>query len=378
MATTIKIQRYAGSGKGWEQLVIQTPISAVTKSVDSSETFLANGMLRTSYFDYATNSYATDGEKQKPINGEVLANVVSGLRNTIAGKRNAWVVSKSSDFIKTDGTAYSDSELNSADTLTITKFTDVASGLKLPADVQIGDNILIKALDVPDWWVSEIDTTGNTPNIMLSRLEVRKVDLSPYATKTGSEALTNKTYNGYTLGAACAKSVASSVSEADSGLVTASQVVSYVTGKQYITKSVNNLTNYYLSTEIDSKISTLNDSIGTKLTETEANGLYVKKNADITGNTTGYSFPKWDSKGLVTGSVGTVYSKGIKVGDNTVIANALMRTTNSDITIGKASLTADGVMTKTTYRSLNNFFSETILATLPAEANIGDICFIAA
>lgn len=43
-------------------------------------------------------------------------------------------------------------------------------------------------------------------------------------TTSGSQALTNKTYNGYTLGAACAKALASSISSSDTGLVTAQQV----------------------------------------------------------------------------------------------------------------------------------------------------------
>ena len=43
-------------------------------------------------------------------------------------------------------------------------------------------------------------------------------------TTSDSQALTNKTYNGYTLGAACAKALASSISSTDTGLVTAAQV----------------------------------------------------------------------------------------------------------------------------------------------------------
>ena len=44
--------------------------------------------------------------------------------------------------------------------------------------------------------------------------------LTDYVTKTGSEALTNKTYNGYTLGAACAKGVATSAASGGTDLIT--------------------------------------------------------------------------------------------------------------------------------------------------------------
>lgn len=52
------------------------------------------------------------------------------------------------------------------------------------------------------------------------------VDLTAYATKSGSEALTNKTYNGYTLGAACAKAVATTVSSGNTSLITSGAVYS--------------------------------------------------------------------------------------------------------------------------------------------------------
>ena len=52
------------------------------------------------------------------------------------------------------------------------------------------------------------------------------IDLSSYATKTGSEALTNKTYNGYTLGAACAKAVATTVASGNTNLITSGAVYS--------------------------------------------------------------------------------------------------------------------------------------------------------
>lgn len=47
-----------------------------------------------------------------------------------------------------------------------------------------------------------------------------------FATLTGTQALTNKTYNGYTLGAACAKGVATTVASGNTDLVTSGAVYS--------------------------------------------------------------------------------------------------------------------------------------------------------
>lgn len=77
-----------------------------------------------------------------------------------------------------------------------------------------------------------------------------KIDLSNHYTKTeidtqmenvvtldGEQALTNKTYEGYTLGAACAKGTTSTVSSSSSSLITSAGVASYLSGKTIITKS---------------------------------------------------------------------------------------------------------------------------------------------
>ena len=65
-------------------------------------------------------------------------------------------------------------------------------------------------------------------------------------TTTGSQALTNKTYNGYTLAAACAKGVDTSVTSGSTStnLPTSQAVASFVEGKGYITTD----TNYYPTT----------------------------------------------------------------------------------------------------------------------------------
>lgn len=66
-------------------------------------------------------------------------------------------------------------------------------------DYKVGDNLLIKAKDVPDYWVSAVlDTnTGVYGYFEISELETAKVDLSGYQTKTDSAlATTSKTVVG--------------------------------------------------------------------------------------------------------------------------------------------------------------------------------------
>lgn len=50
------------------------------------------------------------------------------------------------------------------------------------------------------------------------------IDLSNYATLSTNQALTNKTYNGYTLAAACAKGVSTAVAASDVNLITSGAV----------------------------------------------------------------------------------------------------------------------------------------------------------
>lgn len=53
---------------------------------------------------------------------------------------------------------------------------------------------------------------------------------------SGSQALTNKTYNGYTLGAACAKAVVTSI-DTSASLPTSNAVKTFVEGKGYTTNT---------------------------------------------------------------------------------------------------------------------------------------------
>ena len=70
----------------------------------------------------------------------------------------------------------------------MTEALTAASG----SDYKVGDNIFIKAIDVPDYWISEVlpTNTGTYGHYEISPLETQKLDLSEYA-KTAN--LTNGT-----------------------------------------------------------------------------------------------------------------------------------------------------------------------------------------
>lgn len=55
------------------------------------------------------------------------------------------------------------------------------------------------------------------------------IDLSSYVTLSTNQALTNKTYNGFTLAAACAKGVSTTVATSDGNLITSGAVASELT-----------------------------------------------------------------------------------------------------------------------------------------------------
>lgn len=66
-------------------------------------------------------------------------------------------------------------------------------------DYKVGDNIFIKALETPDYWVSKVldNNTGTYGYFEISALETQKVDLAAYQTKTDNTlATTAKTVVG--------------------------------------------------------------------------------------------------------------------------------------------------------------------------------------
>ena len=95
-------------------------------------------------------------------------------------------------------------------------------------------------------WVK--DTTY--PYIAIVNYNTSSISWKQLIDNSSSQALTNKTYNGYTLAAACAKGVATSV-DTSANLPTSNAVKTFVEGKGYVTTDTKNTTG---STDTSSKI----------------------------------------------------------------------------------------------------------------------------
>ena len=71
-----------------------------------------------------------------------------------------------------------------------------------------------------------VQVNGKDVTIVSKKINI---DLSSYVTLSTNQALTNKTYNGFTLAAACAKGVSTAVKASDANLVTSGAVASELT-----------------------------------------------------------------------------------------------------------------------------------------------------
>lgn len=103
----------------------------------------------------------------------------------------------------------------------------------------VGDPLYIKQTNLPDFWAT---STFTLVGQVFSVLETDKVALDDYVTLTGSQTVSNKTftsctYNGYTLGASCAKGVETSLTNTDNNVPTSAAVKSFVEGKGYTTNT---------------------------------------------------------------------------------------------------------------------------------------------
>lgn len=95
-------------------------------------------------------------------------------------------------------------------------------------------------------WVK--DTTY--PYIAIVNYNTSSLSWKQLIDNSSSQALTNKTYNGYTLAAACAKGVVTSV-DTSANLPTSNAVKTFVEGKGYVTTDTKNTAG---STDTSSKI----------------------------------------------------------------------------------------------------------------------------
>lgn len=114
--------------------------------------------------------YDANSTSEKAIAHKAVAGAIKEVREVAAGKTKTFVVNYTTD----------NPTLNSQDAVvTVSSLTTTDKKTINPADVKIGDNVLITETEVPDRWVSAV----NTNSISLSKLETTKVVLDNYVTK---------------------------------------------------------------------------------------------------------------------------------------------------------------------------------------------------
>lgn len=119
----------------------------------------------------------TSTDTQYPSAKAVYDDLVN-VREVAEGKTKSYIIDEQSDITGTKG---SDDQYTNVTAIT---------GVTL-SDLKIGDVILIKDVNVPDYWVSQI-----TPTYSLSKLETTKVDLTNYVDLTSAQTITGvKTFD---------------------------------------------------------------------------------------------------------------------------------------------------------------------------------------
>ena len=156
---------------------------------------------------------------------------IEALTNAVNGK--IYFATNGGIYLgKADGTA--EEKANTIDTKNTAGSTDTSSKIFLIGATSQAAN--------PQTYSQDTAYVGTDGHLYSDSKQV--VNLS------GSQALTNKTYNGYTLAAACAKAVVTSV-DTSASLPTSNAVKTFVEGKGYVTTDTKNTAG---STDTSSKI----------------------------------------------------------------------------------------------------------------------------
>lgn len=376
MSINTQLHRYVGGKEGWEKVYLRTTIDNLLDSDATGDAFLYNKKIRNKYFDFATTSgYSDTGEKNKIVNGEVLTSAVAGLRAAIAGKKNTYVSTGLDGWVMSDGTEATEGNLSGEEVI-VKSIGLTVDGRTAPYTIEyfnIGDVILRTNLNVPDWWVAIKNEEDET--MTLYPLETRKIDLDSYAKKDGEKFTNVQSINGYTIGNVISKGFETTMTNTNDNVPTSQAVQTYIIDKQYITKDVESLTNFYTSKAMDTKLNTINERI------TTINNLVGNINDNYVSSTEvgaiqskdGYHFPYWNKDGVIDG-YSKVYEKKLVVGDDERSVKVIT-TNDTGLVIPLAGSQFDGVMSKNMYRTFSNFFRDTITSDFPTEnVNVGDLC----
>lgn len=164
---TIQLHKIAKTGK-YSDLIGLPTIPTNTSDLNNDSGFITSSDIDQVY----------DGTSANAQSGVAIDGALAPIIAVAEGKTKSYVVQSQTDIT---GTKDANDEYTNVTAIT---------GVTL-ADLQVGDIILIKDLNVPDYWVSQI-----SPSVSLNKMETTKVDLTDYVTKNTTQTISaTKTFS---------------------------------------------------------------------------------------------------------------------------------------------------------------------------------------
>ena len=186
-----------------------------------------------------------DGTSSNAQSGVAIDGALQPIIAVAQGKTKSYVIQGQSDIT---GTKDANEEYTNVTAIT---------GITL-ADLQVGDIINLKDLNVPDYWVSQV-----SPSVSLNKMETTKVDLSDYVDKSNPQTITGiKTFY-----------------ESDSSATSSSKII--LKG-EHLNKTTNPSSNRFLSIDFRDKNGTTLTKFSTIQTSDGYSGFIAGAGTDPT------------------------------------------------------------------------------------------------
>lgn len=156
------------------RIAVESDIPTKTSDLTNDSNFITSSDIAGKENSSNKVALGSSNTTEQYPNAKSVWDVCENIRQVAEGKTATYIINSQSDITGTKG-----SDENYTNVTAITGVT--LSNLK------IGDTILVKQLDVPDYWVSQI-----SPSVSLNKLESSKIDISTKVDKT-------TTVNGHAL-----------------------------------------------------------------------------------------------------------------------------------------------------------------------------------
>lgn len=171
-ATDVQVNGTSIVSNNVANLVTNTAYNSSSNKLATMSDLPTNNNQLTNGAGYITNSTAQIAESQVTN----LSTDLSTIRGIAQGKTSSYVINAQSDIT---GTKDGNDEYTG-----VTAITGVTI-----ADLKVGDVILIKALEVPDYWVSAVTTTNSVvTSVALNKMETTKVSVPTTYLKSASSS----------------------------------------------------------------------------------------------------------------------------------------------------------------------------------------------